>query len=55
MIDYRIIRDTTVPGLEARVRALIKEGWEPQGAPFIVNTDVVYIAQAVVLDRREDK
>ena len=45
--DYRIVAEGTVSDLEARVRELIAQGWQPLGGAFKLGTDWG-VAQAMV-------
>ena len=45
MDNYKIIKNTTVWGLQFEVNELINEGWEPQGA--LVVKDGEYIQSMI--------
>ena len=40
--NYKVVKDSTVWGLQYAVNELVAEGWEPQGA-LIIDTDGTYI------------
>lgn len=56
MIDYKIVKDPTVWGLQMKVNELVVEGYRPQGALVVDNGEYIQTMTKEIQDSvNEDK